>query len=256
MDSALVVVEPQDFRRVAVVGDLHGDYQALLGLLGFVDLEVDLLVFLGDYGDRGAFGVEVVGAVAGLLRDYPGNVVALMGNHEDYTDQGEPRFSPFALSAEVESKLGSWSRYFRSELKPFLDALHLSVLVADNALLVHGGVSTKLTGIGDLRFPSAGLRMDILWSDPFDGVGEQPNVGRGAGVMFGADVSAGVCRAVDVERIVRSHQPTHAMTKPSYRHHRRVITVNATSVYGGVPYVFFVDPKSTKKDHYKNIQRS
>jgi predicted phosphodiesterase len=48
MQSALVLVEPQNFVRIAVIGDLHGDYKTLTALLKLVDLTVDLLVFLGD----------------------------------------------------------------------------------------------------------------------------------------------------------------------------------------------------------------
>ncbi len=62
-------------------------------------------------------------------------------------------------------------------------------------MLVHGGVFSKISRIDDLRVPSKELRIDLLCSDPFDGDGEDPNYGRGAGVAFGADVSTDVCKA-------------------------------------------------------------
>ncbi|MCW4004938.1 MAG: serine/threonine protein phosphatase [Candidatus Bathyarchaeota archaeon] len=249
MNSALVVVNPKKYDRIGVVGDLHGDYKALDALLGLVDLNRDLLVFLGDYADRGAFGVETIRRVAALHKEHPNNVVALMGNHEDYTNYGEPKFSPATLINEAEAKVGSWNRFFKDEFKPFIDSLQLSALIQGNALLVHGGVSSKLTKIDDLKSPSADLRLDILWSDPFDGEGERPNR-RGAGVEFGADVSASVCRALGVERIIRSHQPMIAKNKPHYAHGGRVVTVQATSVYDGVPLIYFIDPVSSKNDYY------
>jgi hypothetical protein len=78
-------------------------------------------------------------------------------------------------------------------------------------------------------------------------------LGRGAGVEFGSDVSANVYRALGVERIIRSHQPQLAATKPHFMHKGRVITVNATTVYGGLPFIYFADPKSAKKEYYRNI---
>jgi diadenosine tetraphosphatase ApaH/serine/threonine PP2A family protein phosphatase len=250
--SALVVAKPQDYGRVAVVGDVHGDYKTLITLLKLVDLGTDLLVFLGDYADRGPDGVEVIRTVASLQRKHPRNVVALMGNHEDFSEDGYPNFSPCTLIEEAWAKTGSWETYFRTELRPFLDSLHLCALIPNNALLVHGGISSKLQGIDDLETPSEELRLDLLWSDPIDGNGENPNYRRGVGVEWGADVSEAVCRALGVGRIIRSHEPQRAMTAPLVSHGGRVITVNATSVYGGAPFIYFIDPLSTEKDSYKN----
>ena len=154
----MVVVEPQNFGRIGVLGDLHGDYKSLTALLKIVDLDADLLVFLGDYADRGADGVEVIRAVTQLRKEHAKNVIALMGNHEDFTESGEPNFNPCTLIDEAQAKTGSWNTYFREELKPFIDTLPLCALIPNNALLVHGGVSSKIHGIGDLKAPSEELQ--------------------------------------------------------------------------------------------------
>lgn len=253
MKSSLFIIEPQNFGRVDVVGDLHGDYKSLVALLELVDLDGDLLVFLGDYADRGPSGVEVIRTVAELRKEHPKNVVALMGNHEDFTESGEPNFNPCTLINEAQAKTGNWQTYFRKKFKPFIDTLPLCALIPNNALLVHGGVSSKLTKIDDLKAPTEELMADLLWSDPFDGVGEDPNYSRGAGVEFGADVSEAACKALGVGRIIRSHQPQLAATKPYLVHEGRVVTVNATTVYGGSPFVYFIDPKSIKGDYYRSI---
>jgi diadenosine tetraphosphatase ApaH/serine/threonine PP2A family protein phosphatase len=253
LKSESVIVEPGNYRWVAVIGDLHGDIKALTALLKPIDLSADLLVFLGDYADRGEYGVETVRKVAELQREHSENVLALMGNHEDYSDAGEPNFSPATLIEEAQAKTGSWDTYFQKELKPFIDNLHLCALIPNNALLVHGGVSSKIKGIDDLKSPSEELRIDLLWSDPMDGDGEAPNYRRGAGVEWGADVSEVVCRALGVGRIIRSHEPQRAMSGPAIVHGVRVVTVSATSVYGGAPFVYFVDPKTIKKDFFKKI---
>ncbi len=217
-----------------------------------MNLEGDLLVFLGDYADRGSKGVEVIRKVAQLRREHPKNVLALRGNHEDYSATGEPKFQPCSLVGEAEAKTGSWIVYFEDELKPFIDSLPLCALIPNNALLVHGGVSSKIRGIDDLREPSDELRTDLLWSDPMDGEGEEPNWMRGVGVLWGSDVSEMVCRALGVKRIIRSHQPQLAASKPHLAHGGRVITVNATSVYGGTPFVYFLDPATPQKNSFCN----
>ena len=252
MDSDFVKLESKNVKRIAIVGDLHGDFAALLEALKIINCKEDMVVFLGDYADRGKCGVEVIRKVSALKKQHPDQVFPLMGNHEDYTADGEPKFSPCSLIAEAEAKVGLWERFFRGTFAPFVTSLPLSALVPGNALLVHGGVSRKLTDIENLRSPSKQLRRDILWSDPFDGKGEQPNI-RGAGVEFGWDVSASVCRLLGVERIIRSHQPTIAMDEPNVMHDGRVITVQCTSVYGGRPFVYFIDPKSAQKDSYRRL---
>lgn len=253
MKPGLVVIDPSTYSRVGVVGDLHGDYKALRAILKTVDLDSDMLVFLGDYADRGPDGVEVIRTVKALTVQHPGSVVALMGNHEDYTEEGVPNFNPCTLIGEAEAKVGSWGRYFTGEFKPFVEGLSLCALIPGNALLVHGGVSSKIRSLDDLKEPSDELRMDLLWSDPVEGEGEDPNWSRGAGVEFGADVSEGVCRVLGVERIIRSHQPQLAASGPYGMHGGRVVTVNATSVYGGVPFVYFLDSKNPKKNSFKLV---
>jgi len=253
MESALFTVNPKSYSRIAVVGDLHGDCRSLNSIIELVNLEFDLLVFLGDYADRGPDGVEVIRIVAKLQKEHPKNVVPLMGNHEDYTEDGYPKFNPCTLIVEAENKVKNWDCYFQTEFKPFISALHLCVLVPNNALLVHGGVSSKIKSLKDLQKPSDKLRIDLLWSDPTEGKGEERNWMRGVGVAWGADVSETVCNAIGVKRIIRSHQPQLAESGPFVSHGGKVITVNATEVYGGLPFVYFIDPLSTKKDYYKAV---
>jgi diadenosine tetraphosphatase ApaH/serine/threonine PP2A family protein phosphatase len=253
LKSSLIRVEPQKYGKIGIVGDLHGDYQTLQALLKIVDLDADLLVFLGDYADRGSDGIEVIRNVTQIRKHHPDSIVALMGNHEDYSDTGNPNFSPCTLIQEATTKLGNWGTYFSEELKPFIESLPLCCLIPNNALLVHGGVSSKLTDAAALESPSEDLQMDLLWSDPFEGQGEDLNYSRGAGVAFGSDVSAAICQHLEVKRIIRSHQPQLATTKPHIMHNGRVITVNTTTVYGGSPFIYFVDPQSARQDYYQNI---
>ena len=85
-----------------MVGDLHGDYPSLLGLLKICNPAKDCLIFLGDYADRGSYGVEVIETVSDLAIEYPKNVFLLKGNHEDYTNRGKPTFSQTLLNITLD----------------------------------------------------------------------------------------------------------------------------------------------------------
>ena len=71
------------FRRILAIGDIHGYADKLRVLwkkIGFDDNK-DMLVFLGDYVDRGEKPVEVLRFVREQVTRYQ-NVYALCGNHE------------------------------------------------------------------------------------------------------------------------------------------------------------------------------
>ena len=72
------------YARVIAIGDSHGMYEKLTALMkksGF-DPEEDLLVFLGDYIDRGPDSVKCLQYVYDLQHRNPDSVICLMGNHE------------------------------------------------------------------------------------------------------------------------------------------------------------------------------
>lgn len=67
--------------RTFAIGDIHGCHNALLTLLDAVQPQpTDLVVFLGDYIDRGPASREVVETLLGL--DQKCKAVFLRGNHE------------------------------------------------------------------------------------------------------------------------------------------------------------------------------
>lgn len=246
--------EIQNLRRIIVVGDVHGDYYSISSLLNFADLTKDGIIFLGDYADRGPKGVEVIDTVNSLLKKYPKNVVALKGNHEDYIGfNGEPKFSPCTLTGEARAKKGSWEKYFENEFKPFLENLYLTAIIPDEILFVHGGISSRIKNLDDLRHPTGQIEEDLLWSDPNpseNSPGEGMNA-RGAGVVFGKKITEDVCNALNVKRIVRSHEPRKAFNGPCYDHDGKVVTISSTNVYNGKSFALIVDSSASYSlSHY------
>lgn len=88
------VILPAD-STVLFHGDLHGDIRSLVSTLQWLNEEEYLdgfklkksdtyLVFLGDYVDRGAYGVEVMYTLMRLKLENPNHVLLARGNHEDF----------------------------------------------------------------------------------------------------------------------------------------------------------------------------
>lgn len=74
-------------RRIIAISDIHGCYSELKKLIEKLECECeyiknsDMLIFLGDYIDRGPDSKKVISFVRQLQQESD-NVIALMGNHE------------------------------------------------------------------------------------------------------------------------------------------------------------------------------
>ena len=72
----------KNYSRVLVIGDVHGEFTKLMSL--YKKLEVtdnDLVIFLGDYVDRGRENVKVLKFMMKAAKKE--NIIALCGNHDD-----------------------------------------------------------------------------------------------------------------------------------------------------------------------------
>lgn len=92
--------------KTIVMTDIHGDLGDLLqGLnLSRLDPEVDKLVLLGDYVDRGAFSKEVISNLISLKEIMEDRFIALLGNHDMW-------FIEFLEGTMFESDIENWYRY-------------------------------------------------------------------------------------------------------------------------------------------------
>lgn len=70
------------FRRILTIGDIHGKLDKFLSLYEQLDFdsEQDLLIFLGDYIDRGEKSFETLAWMYGHRHEK--NIIMLRGNHE------------------------------------------------------------------------------------------------------------------------------------------------------------------------------
>lgn len=98
--------------RLIFHGDLHGDIHSLMAFLESLNRRGDLdgfrvarpevrLIFLGDYTDRGRYGMEVLYTILRLKLTSPTQVWLVRGNHEDVT-----LVTRYGFLAEASAKYG------------------------------------------------------------------------------------------------------------------------------------------------------
>jgi serine/threonine protein phosphatase 1 len=143
-----------NFDKIFAVGDIHGcsgKLAALLSALPF-DTHSDLLVFLGDYINRGTGSGEVIDTLLDLSRRVE-NVVFLMGNHEhavmEYAETGDPDSLRLLRPLGIEETLKSYGDKQIRQLRDlsFLPESHRSFLEgllpffrAGGYLFTHAGI--------------------------------------------------------------------------------------------------------------------
>ena len=229
-------------RYVFVAGDLHGDYDSFCKITRMHSKHVkdSLLLFLGDYADRGPQGVEIITELNSLLHKRD-DIVALKGNHEIYKNS-KPEFFPCDLIHQAELKNNSWDSFYNEVFSDFLNKLHIAAII-NNVLFIHAGVFSGITGITDLT--NKENEKYLLWSDPSPKPGEHMSV-RGGGVEFGEDVTERVLSALGLKLIIRSHEPRKAGSGPFEEHGGRIITTNACNSYGESwrPFILKVDTEN------------
>ena len=87
MSEEKTFVTIKNIKNLVAVGDLHGDADSAKVYIEEIRKklkrdELDHVVFLGDYVDRGPNSLEVLRLVINLKLDYPNKVTLLRGNHE------------------------------------------------------------------------------------------------------------------------------------------------------------------------------
>jgi len=106
-------MHPSSSRKLFAIGDIHGCRQKLEHLLNHLhyDRERDLLVFLGDYINRGPDSRGVIDLLCSLRRS-GGHLVTLMGNHEslllEYQQSADPALIPLLRKLQIETTLASY----------------------------------------------------------------------------------------------------------------------------------------------------
>ncbi|MHC1610915.1 MAG: metallophosphoesterase family protein [Candidatus Methanospirareceae archaeon] len=207
--SGLVRIDPHAVKKIVVIGDIHGDLESLVHILKQREVATaDRIIFLGDYGDRGEESAEVYYLILRLKAGTGERVIMLRGNHEG--PPGIP-FRPHELPIFFIRRYGEHGKALYRAVKELWEHFPYAVLVTGRYLMVHGGLPADVASVDDLAYardahPSSSALEELLWSDPIEGKGCFESV-RGAGKLFGEDVTDKVLRISGVKTLIRSHEP-------------------------------------------------
>lgn len=191
---------------VTICGDVHGQFHDLLELFKIGGKCPDTnYLFMGDYVDRGYHSIETLSLLLLLKIRYPTRIYLTRGNHES-TEITQL----YGFYDECVQKFGNpnvWKLF-----TDLFNYLPISAIVDNKIFCLHGGLSPDIETIDEIRkldrrrdVPSNGAMCDLLWSDPEErtGWGVSP---RGAGYIFGSDISQKFTQKNNLMMINRAHQ--------------------------------------------------
>jgi protein phosphatase len=234
----LVKVKP--LGAAVVTSDLHGDLESLIQILkksNFLQRTKQkggvTLVFLGDYGDRGAHSVEVYYIILKLKLLFPQKTILMRGNHEGPEDLLP---YPHDLPAQFQAKFGKKGAAAYLKIRELFEHLYNAMLVDERYLMIHGGLPAQAHTEEDLAFahikhPRQRFFEEMLWSDPNETIRGLCASPRGAGNLFGEDITKKVLKNFNVKIFVRGHEPCENGFK--INHGGRVLTLFSRK---GPPY--------------------
>jgi len=177
-----VLFIPQHQGELVVVGDIHGDLEAVEEIMKQTQFLEKMqepnrplkLVFLGDYIDRGSKSAEVVEALLAAKNLYPENIHLIQADHE------QP-FQGHALNVYIGNMFGV--TYLGSDKKAealhdkyftVFDALPKMIACGNGIVGVHGGPDLEgrdlqqLARIPDEQASRYSFKDVITWADVFD----------------------------------------------------------------------------------------
>ena len=235
--NRLVNLEP--LGEALVIGDLHGDFESLALILQeskflrkMKETSDAKLIFLGDYGDGGDKPAEVYYTILKLKLAFPKQVVLMMGNHEGPKDLTA---SPHDLPLRYQARFGQDGKLVYEKTRSLWSCLYNAVYVEGRFLMVHGGVSPEICSSQDIAQAQDGINEalleELLWNDPAEGMQGVSFSPRGAGKLFGKDVTEGVLERLNAKILIRGHEASGVGFK--INHGGKVLTLFSRK---GEPY--------------------
>jgi len=210
------LVKLKPLGEALIVGDLHGDLESLVNILkesNFLQkmsqTKNAFLIFLGDYGDRGAFSAEVYYTVLKIKLLFPEQVILMRGNHEGPEDLlASPHDLPYQFQARFGEK---WTEAY-AKIRELFRHLYNAVLVDERYLIIHGGLPPQANTAEDLAYahikhPKQSFLEDMLWGDPNEMIKGTCASPRGAGKLFGENITDKVLRRFNAKILIRGHEP-------------------------------------------------
>lgn len=229
-ESAVLEVEAGG---ATIVGDTHGDLETTERVLDRVGSGV--IIFLGDYVDRGPYQLENIVRLLEAKRDEPKRIYLLRGNHE--TREMNMYYGFYGV---VSRRLGPGAYGLFANL---YSTLPIGCVLNRSSILVHGGVPEGAASIREVAERGKQgedledeVVFQLLWNDPREGVEEFGPSPRGGGArVFGRRALERFLEASGCERLFRAHEPVPAGYESLFG--GRLYTVFSCRFYGIRPAV-------------------
>ncbi|MCD6483919.1 MAG: metallophosphoesterase [Candidatus Odinarchaeota archaeon] len=192
---------------VVFVGDTHGDFDTTLNIVEyFFDNDIEKIIFIGDYVDRGPKQLENVVYLYALKVCYPTKVFLLRGNHETPLANAYYGFKDIMIELGLEPYYDKFNKSF--------GFIPVAAIVNDVFFVVHGGIASKLNDVEQINaIPrpddvwSANIVMELLWNDPREDISGFVPSYRGPGIyFFGRDVFEEFMQKNGLEKMIRAHE--------------------------------------------------
>jgi len=242
-----------------ILGDIHGNYCDLVSFEKALWRMGPLLtpasfLFLGDYVDRGDYGIEVISYLFAQKLLAPHKFFLLRGNHELRSVQ-----EMFHFKSECLEKFGdSIGTQIWDAVNECFDVMSIAATVDDKVFCVHGGIPGPDNEGGYIeainRIPSplsdpeveSPLAWELLWSDPLsssDNLTEEVitelkekqgfsfNSRRGTAHFFSCDALCAFLDRNGLSHVIRAHEVQEAGFKVQQQ--GKLLTVFSSSRYCG-----------------------
>ena len=133
-----------EYRKIHVVGDIHGCNTALQTYLGGALKDDELYLFLGDYLDRGLENVEVIQFLLSIYTKK--NVILLEGNHERslwiWANNGASKSKAFEFQTKTQLENAKIQKKDVRQLYRKMGQCAYFSYGNNTYILTHGGLST------------------------------------------------------------------------------------------------------------------
>jgi len=164
-----------------IMGDLHGNYEDLSGFEKLlwrsgIILTPAKFLFLGDYVDRGEFGIECIAHLFAQKVLAPQKIFMIRGNHEHRDVQEH-----FTFQNECIARFGKvLGRNMWMEINHVFDCMPLAAVVDGRIFCTHGGIPEERKyeklgfrkALNEIPCPlpdpehQSPLAWDLMWADP------------------------------------------------------------------------------------------
>jgi hypothetical protein len=155
-----------------VLGDIHGNLDDLrffsqrLWTLG-MHLTGSNFLFMGDYVDRGMYGIEVIMYLFAYKIKVPHKVFLLRGNHETRSVNGWIQwYKHRCFLSQCRQRFGRYGDMIWEKVNQVFDCLPFAATIDQSIFCVHGGIPPRETSLKGNRIEQM-LKIPVPVKIPF-----------------------------------------------------------------------------------------